>query len=189
MNVPAVAEAEPTALAVTGPKAALPAVAATEVRVPPARVPEISASGVPVSEVIADAADGERSIVAFLCRECAYSAADAAGNARTPLPPTIRTIMVPCTGRVSPLHLLAALAEGADGVYVAGCLEGQCHYRVGNFHALDRVAFVRSLLESVGVEPERAAMFTMSAADTPRFVATARGMDATISRLPRLPRS
>ena len=116
MNVPAVAEAEPTALAVTGPKAALPAVAATEVRVPPARVPEISASGVPVSEVIADAADGERSIVAFLCRECAYSAADAAGNARTPLPPTIRTIMVPCTGRVSPLHLLAALAEGADGV-------------------------------------------------------------------------
>jgi coenzyme F420-reducing hydrogenase delta subunit len=184
VNVPVVAEAEPTA----------PAVAATEVRVAQVRVaqvrvPEISAAGVPVSEVIADAADGERSIVAFLCRECAYSAADAAGNARTSLPPTIRTIMVPCTGRVSPLHLLAALAEGADGVYVAGCLEGQCHHRVGNFHALDRVAFVRRLLRSVGVEPERVAMFTMSAADTPRFVATARGMDATISQLPRLPRS
>ena len=78
MNVPVVAEAEPTA----------PAVAATEVRVAQVRVaqvrvPEISAAGVPVSEVIADAADGERSIVAFLCRECAYSAADAAGNART----------------------------------------------------------------------------------------------------------
>jgi F420-non-reducing hydrogenase iron-sulfur subunit len=156
---------------------------------PETRVPEITAAEITVSEVIADAADGERNIVAFLCRECAYSAADAAGNARTPLPPTIRTIMVPCTGRVSPLHLLAALADGADGVYVAGCLEGQCHHRVGNFYALDRVVFVRRLLESVGVEPERAAMFTMSAADTPRFVATARGMDATISRLPRLPRS
>ena len=165
------------------------AVAATEARIAQLRVPEISASGAPLSEVIDDAAGGERTIVAFLCRECAYSAADAAGNARTPLPPTIRTIMVPCTGRVSPLHLLAALADGADGVYVAGCLEGQCHHRVGNFHALDRVAFVRRLLESVGVEPERAAMFTMSAADTPRFVATARGMDATIGRLPRLPRS
>jgi F420-non-reducing hydrogenase iron-sulfur subunit len=156
---------------------------------PETRVPEITVAEVTVSEVIADAADGERNVVAFLCRECAYSAADAAGNARIPLPPTIRTIMVPCTGRVSPLHLLAALADGADGVYVAGCLEGQCHHRVGNFYALDRVAFVRRLLESVGVEPERAAMFTMSAADTPRFVATARGMDATISRLPRLPRS
>lgn len=133
-------------------------------------------------------ADGERTIVAFLCRECAYSAADAAGNARTPLPPTIRTVLVPCTGRVSPLHVLSALAEGADGVYLAGCLEGQCHHRVGNLHALDRVAFVKELLESVGVEPERAAMFTMSAADTPRFVATARSMHETIAHLPRLRR-
>ena len=132
--------------------------------------------------------DGERNIVAFLCRECAYSAADAAGNARTALPPTIRTILVPCTGRVSPLHVLSALAEGADGVYLAGCLEGQCHHRVGNLHALDRVAFLKELLASVGVEPERAAMFTMSAADTPRFVATARGMHETIARLPRLRR-
>ncbi|MGA2283658.1 MAG: hydrogenase iron-sulfur subunit [Candidatus Dormibacteria bacterium] len=134
-------------------------------------------------------ADADRRIVAFLCRECAYSAADAAGNARTPLPPTIRTILVPCTGRVSPLHLLTALADGADGVYVAGCLEGQCHYRVGNLHALDRIVFVKRLLESVGVEPDRVAMFTMSAADTPRFVATARAMHETITRLPRLPRS
>ncbi len=132
--------------------------------------------------------EGERSIVAFLCRECAYSAADAAGNARTALPPSIRTILVPCTGRVSPLHVLNTLAAGADGVYVAGCLEGQCHYRVGNLHALDRVAFLQELLVSVGVEPERVAMFTMSAADTPRFIATARGMDATIARLPRLRR-
>ena len=133
--------------------------------------------------------EAEPRIVAFLCRECAYAAADAAGNARTPLPPTIRTILVPCTGRVSPLHLLSTLAGGADGVYVAGCLEGQCHYRVGNLHALDRVAFVARLLTSVGVEPERVAMFTMSAADAPRFVASARRMHETISRLPRLPRA
>ena len=114
--------------------------------------------------------DAPRRIVAFYCRECAYAAADAAGNARTSLPTTIRSVLVPCTGRVSPLHLLSALAEGADGVYVAGCLEGQCHYREGNFHAIDRVKFCQRLLESVGVEPERVQMFTMSAADSPRFV-------------------
>jgi coenzyme F420-reducing hydrogenase delta subunit len=163
--------------AAAAPPAATPAIAAG-----PAAVPGTADPGAP-----AGAAD--RTIVAFLCRECAYSAADAAGNARTPLPPTIRTVMVPCTGRVSPLHLLSALADGADGVYVAGCLEGQCHYRVGNLHAIDRVAFVQGLLESVGVEPERVAMFTMSAADTPRFVATARAMHETIARLPRLPRA
>jgi coenzyme F420-reducing hydrogenase delta subunit len=130
----------------------------------------------------------ERKIVAFFCRECAYAAADATGNARISLPPTIRSVLVPCTGRVSPLHLLKALADGADGVYVAGCLEGQCHYREGNLHALDRIEFTQALLESVGVEPERVQMFTMSAADSPKFVEAARKMHETISNLPPLER-
>ena len=96
---------------------------------------------------------------------------------------------MPCTGRVSPLHLLSALAEGADGVMVAGCLLGQCHYREGNFNAVDRVAFVQRLLKSVGVEPERCRMFTMSAGEPPKFVAAVREMDRVIGGLPPLPRS
>ena len=135
------------------------------------------------------AAAADRMIVAFCCRECAYAAADASANARTPLPPTVRLVLMPCTGRVSPMHLLSALAEGADGVMVAGCLLGQCHYREGNFHAVDRVAFVQRLLKSVGVEPERCQMFTMSAGEPPRFVAAVREMDRVIGGLPPLPRS
>jgi coenzyme F420-reducing hydrogenase delta subunit len=130
----------------------------------------------------------ERTVVAFCCRECAYAAADASANTRTPLPPTVRLVLVPCSGRVSPLHLLSALAEGADGVMVAGCLEGQCHYREGNFNAIDRVAFVQRLLESVGVEPERARMFTMSAGEPPKFVAAVREMDRAVQALPPLQR-
>ena len=132
---------------------------------------------------------GQRAIVAFCCRECAYAAADASANARTPLPPTVRLVLVPCSGRVSPLHLLSALAEGADGVMVAGCLEGQCHYREGNFNAIDRVKFVQRLLKSVGVEPERARMFTMSAGEPPKFIAAVREMDRTIGALPPLARN
>jgi coenzyme F420-reducing hydrogenase delta subunit len=135
------------------------------------------------------AAPNDPTHVAIKCRACPYAAADATGNARTSLPTSIRSVLVPCTGRVSPLYLLTALAEGADGVYVAGCLEGQCHYREGNFHALDRVAFVQRLLESVGVEPERCRMFTMSAADSPKFVAAARTMHDAIAALPPLERS
>jgi coenzyme F420-reducing hydrogenase delta subunit len=130
----------------------------------------------------------ERSIVAFCCRECAYAAADASANARTSLPPSVRLVLVPCTGRVSPLHLVTALAEGADGVMVAGCLLGQCHYREGNFNAVDRVAFVQRLLESVGVEPERCQMFTMSAGEPPKFVAAVKEMDRAIGELPPLER-
>jgi coenzyme F420-reducing hydrogenase delta subunit len=135
-----------------------------------------------------DAAGAERKIIGFFCRECAYAAADATGNARVSLPTTIRSVLVPCTGRVSPLHLLKALADGADGVYVAGCLVGQCHYREGNLHALDRIEFTQALLQSVGVEPERVQMFTMSAADSPRFVEAARKVHETISNLPPLQR-
>ena len=130
-----------------------------------------------------------RNVVAFCCRECAYAAADASANARTSLPPTVRLVLLPCTGRVSPLHLLEALAGDADGVMVAGCLEGQCHYREGNFNALDRVLFVQRVLTSVGVEPERARMFTMSAGEPPRFAAAVREMDRAIAALPPLPRS
>ena len=137
----------------------------------------------------AAAATTDRKIVAFCCRECAYAAADASANARTPLPPTVRLVLMPCTGRVSPLHLLSALAAGADGVMVAGCLLGQCHYREGNFSAVDRVAFVQRLLKSVGVEPERCQMFTMSAGEPPKFVAAVREIDRVIGGLPPLPRS
>ena len=143
----------------------------------------------PAASAAGREAGGQRHVVAFCCRECAYAAADASANARTPLPPTVRLVLLPCTGRVSPLHLLSALAEGADGVMVAGCLLGQCHYREGNFSAVDRVAFVQRLLKSVGVEPERCRMFTMSAGEPPKFVAAVREMDRVISGLPPLPRS
>lgn len=129
-----------------------------------------------------------RSIVAFCCRECAYAAADAAATARTPLPASVRLVLVPCSGRVSPLHLVRALADGADGVMVAGCLIGQCHYREGNVRATDRVEFARRLLASVGVEPERVRLFTMSAGEPPRFTAAVREMDRVIGALPPLER-
>ena len=130
-----------------------------------------------------------RSIVAFCCRECAYAAADASANARTPLPPSVRLVLVPCTGRVSPLHLIEALSGGADGAMVAGCLEGQCHYREGNLNALDRVLFAQRLLAAVGVEPERVRMFTMSAGEPGKFVAAVREMDRAVAALPPLARA
>ena len=157
---------------------------------PPAAAASGSAEAAGAAARAATATEAaDRTIVAFCCRECAYAAADASANARTPLPPTVRLVLMPCTGRVSPLHLLEALANGADGAMVAGCLLGQCHYREGNYNAVDRVLFAQRLLESVGVEPERVRMFTMSAGEPPKFVAAVREMDRTIRALPPLERS
>jgi coenzyme F420-reducing hydrogenase delta subunit len=85
--------------------------------------------------------------------------------------------------------MVEALAQGADGVIVAGCLKGQCHYREGNFNAIDRVAFVQRLLAAVGVEPERIRMFTTSAGEPQRMADALREMDRAIGALPPLSRS
>jgi len=55
-----------------------------------------------------------------LCNWCSYGAADLAGVGRMLYPASIRVIRIPCTGRMSPKFLLAALREGADGVWVSG---------------------------------------------------------------------
>ena len=98
-------------------------------------------------------------------------------------PSNIKIINVPCTGRVDILHLLRALEDGADGVYVAGCLEGDCHYLKGNFKARRRVNYVKKVLEELGIEPERVEMYNLSAAQGPRFAEIAREMYAKIKEL------
>jgi F420-non-reducing hydrogenase iron-sulfur subunit len=122
-------------------------------------------------------------ILAFCCKYCAYAAADLAGSMRMNYPPTIKVIQVPCTGRVDIIHLLRAIEDGADGVYVAGCLEGECHFVEGNLRAKKRVAYVQKTLSQIGVEPERVAMFNLSSAMGPRFAEIAREMHERIKAL------
>jgi len=59
-------------------------------------------------------------IVAYACEHCAYNAADLAGGLRMQYPPTIKIVLLPCTGRLDVIMVLHALEEGADGIMVAG---------------------------------------------------------------------
>jgi len=102
---------------------------------------------------------------------------------RLQYPTNIRVIMVPCTGRVDVIHLLEAIEEGADGVYVAGCLEGDCHYINGNLKARKRVERVKKILSELGLEPEQVEMYNLSAAQGPRFAEIAREMTERIRNL------
>ncbi|MHC4230680.1 MAG: hydrogenase iron-sulfur subunit [Planctomycetota bacterium] len=113
--------------------------------------------------------DFEPKIVAFCCNFCAFAAADLAGAMRLQYPPNVRIIKVPCTGKVDAVHLLRAIEDGADAVFVAGCLEGACHYLEGNIRAKNRVAYVKKLLAEAGIRPERLEMFNVSAAMGERF--------------------
>ncbi len=95
---------------------------------------------------------------------------------RLQYPPDIKVIMMPCTGRVDILHLLKAFENGADAVFVAGCLEGECHYLSGNLRARKRVNKVKKDFAGMGIEAERLEMFNLSASEGPRFAAIAKEM-------------
>ena len=85
------------------------------------------------------------------------------------IPDKRKDLRVPCTGRVDVISLLKALEEGADGVFVSGCLLGDCHYVLGNHRATKRVAYVKKLVETIGLNPERVEMFYNSSAMGPQF--------------------
>ena len=127
--------------------------------------------------------DDEPLILAFCCHYCAYAAADLAGSMRLQYPDNLRMLRLPCTGKLEVNYVLAAFERGIDGVIVAGCLEGGCHYLEGNLRARRRVERARQLLAEIGLEPERLEMFNLSSAEGPRFAEIARTMVERIKRL------
>ena len=125
----------------------------------------------------------EPTIVAFCCEYCAYAAADTAGTKRLSYPANVKIVNVPCSGRVDALHVLRAFEKGADGVYIAGCLDGDCHFEDGNTRATKRVEYVRSLLDEAGIGGERLEMVKMSAGMGTRFAETAQEITEKIRKL------
>lgn len=104
-------------------------------------------------------------IVGFLCNWCSYRAADLAGTSRIKYAPNMRPIRVMCSGRVDPQFVLKAIQEGADGVMIAGCHPGECHYVEGNIKALRRFILLKRLLKQWGVEDERVQLVWASASE------------------------
>jgi F420-non-reducing hydrogenase iron-sulfur subunit len=122
-------------------------------------------------------------IIAFCCNYCAYAAADLACARRMQYPPNVRVVHSPCTGKIEMEHILAAFEKGIDGVLVAGCLEGGCHFLEGNLRAKRRIENIRQMLDDIGLGAERLRMVNLSAAMAPTFVESVREMVETVSRL------
>lgn len=125
----------------------------------------------------------EPKILAFLCNWCSYAGADLAGVSRMQYPPNVRAIRVMCSGRVNPLYVLRAFQNGIDGVLVAGCHPGECHYQQGNLYAKRRLALTRKLLEFIGIEPERLFVAWVSASEGKKFAEVAEKMVSKLKEL------
>ena len=125
----------------------------------------------------------EPKIVGFLCNWCSYAGADLAGVSRIQYPPNLRIIRVMCSGRVDPAFVLEAFISGADGVLIAGCHPGDCHYIAGNYKAQRRGILLKKLLEQFGLEPQRLRIEFVSASEGAKFAAVVKEMVEDIKKL------
>ena len=126
----------------------------------------------------------EPKVIAFLCKWCSSNAADLAGVSRMKYPSNIIPIETPCSGRVDPTYILDSLDEGADGVIIAGCHPGECHYIVGNYKTMKRMFLVKELAGQLGIEEERIRLEWISASEAKKFVTV---MSEFIEKLKLLP--
>jgi F420-non-reducing hydrogenase iron-sulfur subunit len=112
----------------------------------------------------------EPKIIAFLCNWCSYAGADRAGSLQLSYPPNVTIIRVMCSGRVDPQFVLKAFENGADGVIILACHPGDCHYKQGNYKAVQRHRLLLKLLKQVGIEDYRCRFDYVSASEGEKFV-------------------
>lgn len=122
-------------------------------------------------------------IVGFFCNWCTATAADLAGTTRMQYPPNVRPIRTMCSGSVDPVYILRALLGGADGVIVGGCPPGDCHYVSGNYKARRRMAILKTILATLGLEDDRVWIRWISAAEGPKFAKTMNEITQAIKKM------
>ncbi len=125
----------------------------------------------------------EPRIIAFLCNWCSYAGGDLAGVNREQYPPNILSIRLMCSSRVSPEHVLESFQEGADGVLVAGCHPGDCHYINGNYKTKRKIEMMSKILKDMGINPERLRLEWISSAEGGKFAKVMKEMVEEVKQL------
>jgi F420-non-reducing hydrogenase iron-sulfur subunit len=117
-------------------------------------------------------------ITVFVCTNCE-------GAASFGWPEGVRQVVVPCTGRLQPEHMLKAFEAGADAVCAIGCEDGDCHYLEGSKRCTRRVDYLRALLDEIGLGGERLLRFQLK--DTAAAGAIRDQVLEAVEKLPRNP--
>jgi F420-non-reducing hydrogenase iron-sulfur subunit len=125
----------------------------------------------------------EPNILGFLCNWCSYAGADLAGTSRMKYPSNLKSIRVMCSGRVDPSFVLEALRKGVDGVLIAGCHPGDCHYQSGNYKTNRRIKLLKKLLEELGIDPQRVRFEYVSASEGQKFATIVTEFVAEIKKI------
>ena len=106
---------------------------------------------------------------------CCWGACADADDIDTANNHNLRTIRTMCSGRVEPTFVFQAFAQGADGVMVAGCHPGDCHYNTGNYKSRRRLMLLKNTLSQLGIEPERLNLEWISASEASKLRSSVNG--------------
>jgi coenzyme F420-reducing hydrogenase delta subunit len=117
------------------------------------------------------AARGNPRILAFVCSWHPLAAADNAGVDRRSYGTATSIVPVDCAGVVSAAAIIRAFSADVDGVLIAACGRGDCHYSNGNESCERVVQETRDLMELAGLAPQRLRLDLSSDVDGGRFVA------------------
>jgi len=143
---------------------------------------QIDAAMVPVEAQGELPLQGPR-ILGFCCLWGGYASADLAGASRLQYPSNLKIIRVDCSARVDPAFILRAFEVGADGVLIASCPIGECHYQDGNERCQKLSEKMKPLLSLLGIEPERLRMEWIGADEGERFAQLIKEFSAKLEKL------
>ncbi len=121
-------------------------------------------------------------IVGFCCNYTASVPAEVLIEAGL-IPESVELRHLPCTGKLEVKAILDAFSEGAKGVFVAGCRVDECHNLSGSQRASKRVAYAKTLLEELDMDPGRVEMVFVPRGEAEPIVEITREMKARISNM------
>ena len=125
----------------------------------------------------------EPKIIGFLCKWCSYAGADLAGTSRMEYPSNLIPIKVMCSSRIDPSFVISAFKDGADGVLIAGCHPGDCHYQNGNYKTRRRILLLQKMIGDLGIPSARLRLEWVSAAEGKKFASVVKEFTEQIKEL------
>jgi F420-non-reducing hydrogenase iron-sulfur subunit len=118
----------------------------------------------------------------FQCQYSVYSETEREEMV-SQLPPHVKHVQVPCSGRISPLFLLNAIQGGVDGVLICGCIPEKCHFKAGNLGARRQLDAFRAFLSYLGLDEERIRFVWIDPAERGRILHEVADMERTLAAL------
>ena len=82
----------------------------------------------------------------------------------------LKIVNIPCSGKIESNHLLRTFENWIDGVCVAVCHSGCCHFLTGNVRVKKRIEYVKDLLDNIGIHSDRLVLVNLASVERERFI-------------------